>query len=176
MVSIMSLSSCLSILWEFSISCFLPVELSLDDSDVPLKFLMESPQSGVLELNELVNVDQVVPEGHLVLFFGFVEVAIEHLEDSVLGVDFSVVVLLVNLNFLLELLGLGHPHDLPPVGQDLHPVEVGHLLLLVHLVFEDVPSHLHQLLLFVEVLHCLVLVSDLYHRPLLVSIRRLHSY
>ena len=103
------------------------------------------------------------------LFFGFVEVTIDHLEDGVLGVNLSVVVLLIDLHFLLELLGLGDPHNLSPVSKNLHPVEMRHFLLLVHGVLEVVPPHLHLLLLLVQVLDALVLVPDLDESALLVG-------
>lgn len=94
----------------------LAVELSLDDGDVSLELLVEPTQSRVLQGDELINVNQVVAEGHLVLLLRLVEVAVDHLKDGVLGVYLSVVVLLVDLHLLLELLGLGDPHDLTPVG------------------------------------------------------------
>lgn len=50
--------------------------------------------------------DQVVSESHLVLLLGFIEVSVQHLKNSVFGVDFSVVVLLEDLNVFFELLGL----------------------------------------------------------------------
>jgi hypothetical protein len=57
------------------------------------------------------------------------------------------------------------------VSENLHPVEVRHLLLLVHGVLEVVSPHLHLLLLLVEVLDALVLVADLDKRTLLVRRR-----
>jgi len=148
------------------------VELSLDDGDVSLELLVEPTQSRVLQGDELVNVNQVVAEGHLVLLLRLVEVAVDHLKDGILGVDLSVVILLVDLHLLLELLGLGDPHDLTPVGEDLHAVEMCHLLLLVHGVLEVVPPHLHLLLLLVQVLDALVLVPDLDEGTLLIRRRR----
>ncbi len=106
------------------------------------------------------------------LLLGLVEVAVDHLQDGVLGVHLSIVILLVDLHLLLELLRLRHTHDLSPVRQDLHAVEVRHLLLLVHGVLEVVSSHLHLLLLLVQVLDALVLVPDFDKRALLVSRRR----
>lgn len=49
------------------------------------------------------------------MLFGFVQITVEHLQDSVLGVHFSVVVLLVDLNLFLELLGLGQSEHLAPM-------------------------------------------------------------
>ena len=150
----------------------LAVELGLNDGDVSLELLVEPTQSRVLQGDELVNVDQVVAEGHLVLLLRLIEVAVDHLQDGVLGVDLSVVVLLVDLHLLLELLGLGDSHDLTPVREDLHSVEVRHLLLLVHGILEVVPPHLHLLLLLVQVLDALVLMPDLDKGALLIRCRR----
>lgn len=146
----------------------LAVELSLDDGDISLELLMQASQSRVLQCDELVNMNQVVAKGHLVLLLGLVEVAIDHLQDGILGIDLSVVILLIDLHLLLELLGLGDSHDLTPVGEDLHSVEVRHLLLLVHGILEVVPPHLHLLLLLVQVLEALVLVPDLDEGTLLI--------
>lgn len=146
----------------------LAVELSLDYGDISLELLMQASQSRVLQGDELVNMNQVVAKGHLVLLLGLVEVAIDHLQYGILGIDLSIVILLIDLHLLLELLGLGDPHDLTPVGEDLHPVEVRHLLLLVHGILEVVPPHLHLLLLLVQVLDALVLVPDLDEGTLLI--------
>lgn len=105
------------------------------------------------------------------LLLSLVEVTIDHLQDGVLGIDLSIVILLIDLHFLLELLSLGDSHDLSPVSKNLHPIEVRHLLLLVHGVLEVVSPHLHLLLLLVEVLDTLVLVADLDKRTLLVRRR-----
>jgi hypothetical protein len=67
---------------------------------------VQATQTGVLQGDEVVNVDQVVSESHLVLLLGFIEVSVQHLKNSVFGVDFSVVVLLEDLNVFFELLGL----------------------------------------------------------------------
>jgi hypothetical protein len=51
--------------------------------------------------------DQVVPQRHLVLLLSFVKVSIQHLQNSVLGVNLSVMVLLVDLDLFFELLSFG---------------------------------------------------------------------
>ena len=112
--------------------------------------------------------NQVVAKGHLVLLLGLVEIAIDHLKNGILGIDLSVVILLIDLHLLLELLGLCDSHDLTPVSEDLHSVEVRHLLLLVHGILEVVPPHLHLLLLLVQVLDALVLMPDLDEGTLLI--------
>ncbi len=69
-------------------------------------------------------------------------------------------VLLVYLNFFLQLLGLSHSHDLPPMGEDFHAVEVSHFLLFIHGILENVSAHLHLLLFLIQVFHRLVLMSN----------------
>jgi len=78
----------------------------------------------------------VVAEGHLVLLLGLVQITIVHLNHGFFGVDLTIVVLLVDLDVLLELLGLGQTQHLTPVSEDLHSVEVGHLLLLLHVLLQ----------------------------------------
>ena len=77
-------------------------------------------------------------------------------------------VLLIDLDLLLQLLCFGHSHDLSPVSEDLHAVEVSHLLFLVHCILEVVPPDLHLLLLLVQVFDTLILMSDLDEGTLLV--------
>jgi len=112
--------------------------------------------------------NQVISQSHLVLLLGLVQVSVNHLQDGILSVHLSVMVLLVNLHLFLELLSLRHTHDLSPVSQNLHSVEVCHLLLFVHCVLEIVSSQFHLLLLLIQVLDTPVLVPDLDERALLV--------
>ena len=79
----------------------LQVVLLLQDAHVAIKLLMEATHARFLEGNEVINVDQMVPQSHLVLLLGLVEVSIKHLKDGVLGVDLTIVVLLIDLNLLL---------------------------------------------------------------------------
>ena len=104
--------------------------------------------------------NQVVSQGHLVLLLSFIQITIQHLQDGVLGINFSIVVLLEDLNVFLKLLGLGQTQHLTPVSKNLHSVEVGHLLLLNHLTLQVFTTHVHQLGFFDQVLHLLVLVTN----------------
>jgi hypothetical protein len=134
---------------------------------------MEASQTRVLEGNQLVNMDEVVTQSHLVLFLCLVQVAIDHLQDGVLSVHLTIVVLLVYLHLLFQLFCLCHTHNLTPMGKNLHSVEVSHLLLFVHRVFEVVTPQLHLFLLLIQVLEALVLVADLDEGALLVGCRGL---
>jgi hypothetical protein len=57
----------------------LAVVLIFHNIHVALKLLMQAAQTRLLECDEVINVDEMVAQGHLVLLLGFVEVAIEHL-------------------------------------------------------------------------------------------------
>ena len=150
----------------------LAVELGLYNGEVPLELLVEAAESRILQGYQLVNVDQVVPQGHLMLLLRLVQVTVNHLQNGVLGVHFSVMVLLIDLHFLLELFGFGNSHDLTPVSKDLHSVKVCHLLFLIHCVLQIVPAHLHLFLFLIKILDTLVLMSDLDKCTLLVGGRR----
>ena len=80
---------------------FLCIELALDDTHIALKLLMEPGKPRLLQLDKVVDVDQVVAQRHLVLLLSLIQIAIEHLKDRILSVNLTIVVLLVNLNFLL---------------------------------------------------------------------------
>jgi len=60
-----------------------------------------------LKVNELINVDEMVSEGHLELLLSLIKISIKHLENSILGIDFSIVILLIDTDLFLELLSLG---------------------------------------------------------------------
>ena len=102
----------------------------------------------------------MISQCHLELLLCFIQVSIKHLEDSILGINFSVVILLVNLNFFFQLLGLGKSQQLSPVSQDLHPVEVTHLLLLNHHILQSLFSHAKHLLFLGALFFTLLNVSD----------------
>lgn len=123
----------------------LPIVLVLDDFDVSVKFFLEAAESRVLKVDQVVDVDKVVAEGHLVLLLGFVEVAIQHLQDGVFGIDFAVVVLLVNLDVLLQLLGLGKAQHFAVPVEDLHPVQMRHPHLFLHHGLQVVATDLLQM-------------------------------
>lgn len=61
--------------------------------------------------------DEVVSNCNLVLVFGLVEVFIEHLNEGLLRVELSLVILRVDVYLVLELFGLGDSHDFPPISQ-----------------------------------------------------------
>jgi hypothetical protein len=151
---------------------FLAVELRLDYREVPLKLLVKATEPRVLQGDELVHMDQVVTKGHLMLLLSLIKVTINHLKDGILSIDLSIVVLLIDLHLLLELFGFCDSHDLTPVSEDLHSVEVCHFLLFVHCVLQVVPAHLHLFLFLVQVLDALILMPDLDKGPLLVRGRR----
>lgn len=107
------------------------------------------------------------------LLLCLIEVAINHLKDGVLGINLSIVILLVDLDLLFELFSFGDSHDFTPVSKNLHPVEVCHLLLLVHRIFQISTPDLHLLLLLGKVFDALVLVADLDESALLIGCRGL---
>ena len=102
----------------------------------------------------------MVPQGHLVLLLGLVEVTIEHLQDGVLSIDLTIVILLVNLDSLLERFSFRESKPFAPLRQDLHAIEMREALLLNHLGFQVVTSHAHHLLLLFQVFVRLFLVAD----------------
>ena len=71
-------------------------------------------------------------------------------------------ILLVDLDVFLKLLSLCETQDLSPVSEDLHSVEMSHLLFLLHLGLEMLPLHLHSLhfILNITKSSCLVLNLD----------------
>ena len=107
--------------------------------------------------------DQVVPQSHLVLLLGLVEVTIKHLKYGVLGVDLTIVVLLIDLNLLLERFSFGEAKPFTPLSQDLHTVQVTKALLLDHLSLEVVSALPHENLLLVEVFERLLCRADTNH-------------
>ena len=105
----------------------------------------------------------MISKSHLVLLFSLIEVTVKHLKDSVLGINLSVVVLLVDLNLLLESFSFGETEPLTPLRQDLHPVQVRQSLLFDHLCLQVVSPETHHLLFLFKVLIGLLLITDTDH-------------
>lgn len=87
-----------------------------DDSSVSIKFVLHGSQSAVLKGDKLIQVNEVISEGHLVLFVGFIEIFVQHLKVSFLGVELTGVILGIDLDLVAELFGLGDTHDVSPIG------------------------------------------------------------
>ena len=68
--------------------------------------------------------DEMISQGHLVLLFSFVQITIKHLKNGVLGIDLSVVILLVNLNLLLKRFSFRETEPFTPLSKDFHSVQV----------------------------------------------------
>ena len=64
------------------------VELFLDDLDISFKPLVQASEATTLQFNQIINVDEMVAESHLILLLGFIQVTIKHLQNGMLGVDF----------------------------------------------------------------------------------------
>jgi len=142
----------LQLVTPFNIVSF-TVVLVLDDLDVSDEFFMQASQTTLLERDQVVNVDQVVSESHLVLLFSLVQVTIIHLDHGFFRVNLTVVVLLVDLNIFLKLFSLGQSQHFSPVGEDLHAVEMSHFLLFLHVL-------LQLLALLANTLHLLVHILE----------------
>lgn len=147
---------------------FLPIIFVFENPCVSLELLVQASQATFLQGDQIVNVDQMIAQGHLVLFLGFVQVTIEHLQDGIFGIDLSIVVLLVNLNDLLELFSFGQAQHLSPMVENLHAIQVRQLLLLDHLRLEVVPPYFHHLLFFVHVFGLNVCHANSNHRQTFV--------
>ena len=112
---------------------FLAIVFLLEDSDIALKLLMKTTHARLLQSYKVVDMDQVVSECHLVLLLCLIEITIKHLQDSVLGVDFTIVVLLEDLNLLFKCFSFGQTEPLTPLSQNLHAIEMTETLLFNHL-------------------------------------------
>ena len=142
---------------------FLAIVLLLEDTHIALKLFMKTTHARLLQSDEVINMDQVVSESHLVLLLGLIEISIKHLQDSVLGIDLTIVVLLEDLNLLLERFSFREAEPLTPLGQNLHAIEMAEALLLNHLRPQIVSPLAHELLLPFKVLVGLLLVADANH-------------
>ena len=94
---------------------FLTVVFFFQNAYITVKLLIETSHATFLQRDKVLYMDKMVSESHLILLFSLIEVTIEHLQNSVLGVDLSVVILLINLNLLLERFGFGQTKPLTPL-------------------------------------------------------------
>ena len=141
----------------------LAVIFFLQNADISLEFFVKASHARLLEGNQVIDVNKMVSESHLVLLLGLIEVTIEHLKNGILCIDLSIMILLVDLNLLLECLGLGQTEPLTPLSQDFHPIQVRQALFFNHLSLEVVSTLAHELLLLLEVGKGLLRVSDSDH-------------
>ena len=64
-----------------------------EDIDISPELLHESLDSGLLDREEGVDVDEVISDGNLVLVVGFIEVFIKHLNEGFFGIELSLIIL-----------------------------------------------------------------------------------
>lgn len=91
-------------------------ELLLKLVHVIFELLLEHLQALVLDLDQVVDVLDVAAQSHLVLILGLVEVAVEHLENSIAPVHLAAVSLCHDIDLLGELLGFGGSEFCAPFG------------------------------------------------------------
>ena len=142
---------------------FLAIILLLENTDITLKLLVKTTHARLLQSYKVVDVDQMVSERHLVLLLSLIKISIKHLQDCILSVDLTIVVLLEDLNLLFERFSFRETEPLSPLSQNLHAIEMTEPLLFDHLSPEIVSSLAHELLLPLKVLVGLLLVADADH-------------
>ena len=152
----------LSVMCASNIS-FLAIILLLENTDITLKLLVKTTHARLLQSYKVVDVDQMVSERHLVLLLSLIKISIKHLQDCILSVDLTIVVLLEDLNLLFERFSFRETEPLSPLSQNLHAIEMTEALLFDHLSPEIVSSLAHELLLPLKVLVGLLLVADADH-------------
>lgn len=86
--------------------------------------------------------DEVVADGDLVLVVGLIQVFIKHLNESLLGIQLSLVVLGVDVDLVAKIFRLGNTHDLAPVGQQFFLVKVDYFVLAFNFGSKDIFFHL----------------------------------
>ena len=91
-------------------------KLSLEYIDISPKLFHESLDSWLLNREESIDVNEVISYGDLILIVGLVEIFIKHLNEGLLGVQLSLIVLWVNVDFVAEFLGFSDTHDFTPIG------------------------------------------------------------
>ncbi len=90
--------------------------------------------------------DEVVPDGNLELVVGLIQIFVEHLNEGFLGIEFSLVVLRVDVDLVSEILCLGDPHDFAPVSEQFFLVKVDYFVLTFNFGSKDIFFHLGQFL------------------------------
>jgi hypothetical protein len=74
------------------------------------------------------------------------------LNEGLFGVEFSLIVLGINVDFVTQFLSFGDSHDFPPIGEELLLVEVDNFMLALNFRSKNILLHLGQLLQLVEFL------------------------
>ena len=99
-------------------------KLVFEDWDIPTELLLKSSHSGSLHRHQSFYMDKMVPDSNLILVFCFIKILIKHLNEGLFGIQFSLVVLRVNVNLIFEFFSFGDSHDFPPIGEKFLLVEV----------------------------------------------------
>ena len=61
-----------------------PVKFLLNDLDIPLELLMKPPEPAALKQDHLLQVNQMIPQRHLVLVLCLIDILVEHLDICLL--------------------------------------------------------------------------------------------
>ena len=86
--------------------------------------------------------NEVVPDGYLVLVVGFIEVLIKHLNEGFFGVELSLIVLRVDIDLVAELLSFSDTHDFTPIGEQFLLVKIDYFVFAFDLGSKDIFLHL----------------------------------
>ena len=86
--------------------------------------------------------DEVVPECDLVLVIGLIEIFVKHLNKGLFGIQLSLIVLRVDIDFISEFFCLCDSHNFSPVSEQLFLVKVHYLVLVLDFRSKDIFFHL----------------------------------
>ena len=86
----------------------------------------------------------MVSDCDLVLVFGFVKVFVKHLNKGLLGIEFSLIVLRVDVDFVFEFFSFGDTHDFTPVSKQFLFVEVDDFVFALDFRSKNVFFHFGQ--------------------------------
>lgn len=73
--------------------------------------------------------NEMISDSNLILVFSFIQILIQHLNESLLRVELSLVVLRINVNLVLQLFGFGNSHNFTPISQEFLLVEAYYFVL-----------------------------------------------
>lgn len=100
----------------------------------------------------------MVSNSNLVLIFSLIEVFIEHLNEGLLGIKLTLVILWVDVDLVFQFLGFGDTHDFTPVSKEFLFVEVDNLVLAFDFRSKNVFFHFGE---FFELIELVLRFGDL---------------
>ena len=106
--------------------------------------------------------NQVISKSNLVLIFSFIKIFIQHLNESLLTIEFPLVILRMNIDFIFQLFGFRNSHNFSPISQQFFLVKTNKFLFFLNFLSQIIPFFFSHFFKLIELNLVLIDLSELY--------------